>query len=143
MTQENRLVAITVSSESQKIFLDGRNIFFHFSQKVTWMKLKFKSKFLRYLTDFPTSKLSGEVTNCPKMSKKRALDSPDIGLSNAHRIMTIRQVEVPYIYCIYIFLDFSSASIYMPKTYSSLAVSFSILYIQVQNHSLISCSSIY
>ena len=67
------------------------------------MKLKFKSKFLPYLIGFPTSKMSGEVTNGSKMSRERALDSPDIGLSNAHRIMTIRQVEVTYIYYIYIF----------------------------------------
>ena len=59
----------------QKDFNAGETHFFWFCPKVTWMKLKFKSSFVRFLTDLATSKWPGEVKNDSKMFGKCALES--------------------------------------------------------------------
>ena len=77
---------------TKKILTQEKHIF-QFCLKVKWMKLKFKSKFLRFLTDLATSKRPGEVKNGSKMFGKRALESWGIGLSNALWIRVVRRVE--------------------------------------------------
>ena len=47
------------------------------------MKVKSSRNFYDFLTDLATSKRSGEVENGSKKSRKCALESEDIGLSNA------------------------------------------------------------
>ena len=86
------------NGDNYSIICDTKNVLtrekhiFHFWQKVTWMKLKFKSKFLRFLTSLPTSKLSGETKNGPKLFEKSAFEIWDIVLSNARWIKGIRQL---------------------------------------------------
>ena len=57
------------------------------------MKLKFKSKFLRFLTSFATSKLSGGVKNGPNWCGKVLWDTRDTPLSSALWITIVGYVE--------------------------------------------------
>ena len=51
---------------TKQILTQEKHIF-EFWLKITWMKLKVKSKFLRFLTGLRTSKRSGAVKNVKKM----------------------------------------------------------------------------
>ena len=57
------------------------------------MKLKFKSKFLRFFTSLATSKLPGEVKNGPNLSGKVFWDAPDTPLSSALWITIVRRIQ--------------------------------------------------